>query len=273
MENRYKISCFKTIIIVIITLIISGIIIFNNMEDKYIIIRDSVEVIDKNNNRAFKFKYYKENNPDKIRYIEYTGNFCVNCGKPKIKKGIDSREVCSNGIYKRLYYDRQYIISGYKKDFVIWRGWLLFIYILFVCFVIIYLPFIDEPRNRIERILFFKRNKKFPKYKEEDDIKEYNRVISNLSYKDISGDIAGFPIDVVKKIIWYRIKQNKDYSIESLQHNTYYRFFDWFKSDEGWDFWYRVIDRRDYDDFFIRYPLSKEEKINAEVNNMVKRIF
>lgn len=272
MENRYKVSWLKTIIVCVLIIITGSIVTFNNFSKRYIIVPNSVEVLD-NNKRSFRFDYYKEGNPDKIRYIEYTGNFCNGCGNPKVKKSLVGKEVCSSYVFKKIYYDRQHIISGYKKDFVIARGWLIVIYIFFVIFVIVYLPFLDEPKNRIERILFFKRNKKFPKYKEEDDIKEYNRVISNLSYKDIKGDIAGFPIDVVKKIIWYRIKQNKDYSIESLQHDTYHHFFDWYKSDEGWDFWYRVINRRDYDDFFDRYPISKEEKINAEVNNMVKRIF
>lgn len=69
-----------------------------------------------------------------------------------------------------------------------------------------------------------------------------------VTKKDLIGDIEGFPIEVVEKIL------------ERFQECRY-KGFDW----EGKDFWSAVIKERDFDVFFKRYPipLKEDEQVKA----------
>lgn len=78
-----------------------------------------------------------------------------------------------------------------------------------------------------------------------------------LKESDLIGDIEGFPIEVVEKMLERQSYVNKiDVSVfqKSKTKNTYGGAFDWGKATEGYEFWNKVIYRKDFDLFFEKYP-------------------
>ena len=89
MENRYKVSWLKAIIVCVLIIITGSIVTFNNFSERYIIVPNSVEVLD-NNKRSFRFDYYKEVYPIEtiIKKRIWTDNIEENKNKTDIKMDI-----------------------------------------------------------------------------------------------------------------------------------------------------------------------------------------
>ena len=75
---------------------------------------------------------------------------------------------------------------------------------------------------------------------------------------DLIGDISGFPIEVVQKMVDYQFQQGNEPDVVTFQMNCFmskfYGGFDWDETDEGADFWSKVIDLNNFDVFFKKYP-------------------
>ena len=91
----------------------------------------------------------------------------------------------------------------------------------------------------------------------------------NTDYKiqetDIGGEIRNFPIEVVKKMVEYQVKQGNEPDVKVFRDfriaDAIRGGFDWNKTEEGIGFWREVISFKNFEVFFKRYPKSTMEQI------------
>ena len=82
--------------------------------------------------------------------------------------------------------------------------------------------------------------------------------IYKVTEKDLVGQIKDFPIEVVQKMIERQVEQGNEDDVTVFQTDRLeYRGhggFDWGKTREGDSFWCNVIDLKNFDVFFEKYP-------------------
>lgn len=83
-----------------------------------------------------------------------------------------------------------------------------------------------------------------------------------VTEKDLIGEIKDFPIEVVEKMIERQVEQGNEADVRVFQeHKTSYSpGFDWDETVEGFGFWNSIIDEKNFDLFFEKYPKEEEEK-------------
>lgn len=88
--------------------------------------------------------------------------------------------------------------------------------------------------------------------------------------EDLKGDIAGFPIEVVQRMVDYQVEQGNEANVTVFQNRIQICAsaggFDWVRTEEGREFWGDVIVNLNFDRFFYRYPKSST---NNEQNEKV----
>lgn len=79
-----------------------------------------------------------------------------------------------------------------------------------------------------------------------------------VTKKDLIGEIAGFPIEVVQKMLEYQVKQGNKEDVKVFQSDScagqLTKGFSWFNTIEEAAFWYNVISLKQFDVFFAKYP-------------------
>ena len=81
-----------------------------------------------------------------------------------------------------------------------------------------------------------------------------------VKQEDLVGDIEGFPIEVVQKMIEYQENQRGKEDIFVFQKNvTSVNAFDWIRTKEGFAFWDDVICNENFNTFFEKYPKENKE--------------
>ena len=92
-----------------------------------------------------------------------------------------------------------------------------------------------------------------------------------LTEKDLIGQIEGFPVEVVEKMVERQVEQGNPADVEVFQMFRYTtrenNGFDWDDSCEGSNFWGSVIADRNFDLFFTYYP-TKEENGNTTIEKI-----
>jgi hypothetical protein len=83
---------------------------------------------------------------------------------------------------------------------------------------------------------------------------KYGEVYDKLD----GGDILGFPIPIIEAMLWYQENQGNTRSIAIFKNNRSSTKpqggFAWFATNEGEEFWDKVITKQNFDDFFEKYP-------------------
>jgi hypothetical protein len=83
-----------------------------------------------------------------------------------------------------------------------------------------------------------------------------------VTEKDLIDQLKGFPIEIVEKILEKQKEQINTRNIKVFQENVIagdlIKGFRWSSTKEGYDFWDRVLSKRDFEFFFKTYP--KNEK-------------
>ena len=84
-----------------------------------------------------------------------------------------------------------------------------------------------------------------------------------ITEKDLIGQLEGFPIQVVKKMLERQVQQGNTENVRIFQNyssaDKSLRGFDWANTSEGGDFWAEVIHDHNFERFFKKYPeLSSE---------------
>ncbi len=79
-----------------------------------------------------------------------------------------------------------------------------------------------------------------------------------IQQEDLIGQIAVFPIEVVRKMVEEQVKQgnNADVTIFQADYMSGKEEggFNWNETSEGSDFWNKVIGNKNFDKFFEKYP-------------------
>ena len=70
---------------------------------------------------------------------------------------------------------------------------------------------------------------------------------------DLIGDLEGFPIEVVQKMLERQVEQGNEEDVQVFQIMAM-GGFDWSTSEEGLTFWKEVIRQKNFDLFFKKYP-------------------
>lgn len=77
------------------------------------------------------------------------------------------------------------------------------------------------------------------------------------------GDIAGFPPEILEKMLEYQEKQGNIRNVKVFEKDRWSACFaggfQWENTDEGYNFWNKVISRKKFDIFFNRYPKDNPE--------------
>ena len=84
----------------------------------------------------------------------------------------------------------------------------------------------------------------------------------NIMYKvkqsDLIGEIKDFPIEVVQKMVEEQIAQGNAPDVTVFQNDSNaiveYDGFSWEETEDGIEFWEKVVNERDFDLFFKKYP-------------------
>lgn len=81
-----------------------------------------------------------------------------------------------------------------------------------------------------------------------------------VTESDLSGQLKGFPIEVVQRMVDYQVKQGNlaDISIFQSTASEEFQFggFNWDETPEKTNFWHSVIMDREFDRYFEMYPKS-----------------
>lgn len=79
-----------------------------------------------------------------------------------------------------------------------------------------------------------------------------------ITQANLVGEIEGFPIKVVEKMIERQVEQGFEANVKVFQRKKTagagLKGFSWNESREGQDFWHDVIMKRKFDIFFAKYP-------------------
>lgn len=91
-----------------------------------------------------------------------------------------------------------------------------------------------------------------------------------VTEKDLIGDIKDFPIEVVQRMVDCQLEQDNKACIDVLQGEKT-GGFEWRKTKEGLDFWHKVIEHKNFDLFFQKYPKQKQLTIqkDMETNKLI----
>ena len=84
--------------------------------------------------------------------------------------------------------------------------------------------------------------------------------------EDLKGEIKDFPIEIVQKMVDYHIKEEGKMNIADMNELQILPdgAFNWRNTNEGLEFWGRVIHHHDFDLFFEKYPKSKHSDSQIE---------
>ena len=85
-----------------------------------------------------------------------------------------------------------------------------------------------------------------------------------VTEKDIKGDIKDFPIEVVQRMVDCQLEQYNKACIGVLQGEKT-GGFEWRKTKEGLDFWHKVIEHKNFNIFFKKYPKQKQLTIQKDM--------
>lgn len=94
-----------------------------------------------------------------------------------------------------------------------------------------------------------------------------------ITEKDLIGEIEGFPIEVVEKMIERQVEQGNVADVSVFQGERCASQegggFTWYGTTEDEDFWSSVIDEKNFDVFFAKYPKEEDYWIDPKGRKML----
>ena len=83
-----------------------------------------------------------------------------------------------------------------------------------------------------------------------------------ITKKDMIGNLKGFPVSVVVKMMEEQEEQGNKPDVKVFQKNSdankYLDGFDWANTEDEWFFWSYIINYRNFSEFYERYPEYKK---------------
>lgn len=90
----------------------------------------------------------------------------------------------------------------------------------------------------------------------------------SITEKDLIGEIEGFPIEVVRKMVEEQIRQGNNADVKVFQERCKASKcaggFEWEDTEDGYEFWNNVIIYKEFDEFFEKYPKPETTEMQAE---------
>ena len=84
-----------------------------------------------------------------------------------------------------------------------------------------------------------------------------------VKQEDLIGDIEGFPIEIVQRMVECQVEQGNKADVSVFQNRKSCSGgsggFEWCDTTERHDFWQKVILNRDFKIFFEKYPKENKE--------------
>lgn len=78
------------------------------------------------------------------------------------------------------------------------------------------------------------------------------------------GDLIGFPKEIITRMLDYQEEQGNPRDVfvfeKQCDATQYIKGFEWSDTQEGWDFWHKVITNKDFDVFFEKYPKQDNQE-------------
>lgn len=94
--------------------------------------------------------------------------------------------------------------------------------------------------------------------------------MANVEYK---GQLKGFPKEVVEKMLEIQVEQGNERDVRVFEKDRYASKeeggFWWLDTIEGSDFWNRIIQHRDFNAFFIKYPKQETETETSKEDQFI----
>ncbi len=91
-----------------------------------------------------------------------------------------------------------------------------------------------------------------------------------ITEKDLIGDIAGFPIEVVKKMVEEQVRQGNKADVSIFQEcanwDKKHGGFEWEETEDGFEFWDMVVLYKEFDEFFEKYPKQETSEMQDAEN-------
>lgn len=91
-----------------------------------------------------------------------------------------------------------------------------------------------------------------------------------ITEKDLIGEIKGFPIEVVRKMVEEQVRQGNKADVSIFQKKNYADKenggFKWKDTKEGFKFWDTVIIYEEFDKFFEKYPKQETTEMQDAEN-------
>lgn len=97
--------------------------------------------------------------------------------------------------------------------------------------------------------------------------------MKQITKKDLKGQLIGFPVEVVMKMIEYQVEQGNSPNVRIFQKDKFQNNqnggFSWNNTVDGYDFWYQVIACCDFNHFFNKYPnhLDAADELDSNPTN------
>ena len=83
-----------------------------------------------------------------------------------------------------------------------------------------------------------------------------------ITKKDMIGGLKGFPVGIVVRMLEEQEKQENKPDVKVFQKNLgtgqYCGGFEWDYTEDEWLFWSEVISKRNFKEFYKRYPEYKK---------------
>ena len=87
------------------------------------------------------------------------------------------------------------------------------------------------------------------------------------------GEIEGFPQEVVEKMLYYQEQQGykRDVTVfeKDKRSGNIYKGFIWYNTPEGVSFWNKIIQQRNFQVFFEKYPKTTYPKVMMVSNEPI----
>jgi len=89
----------------------------------------------------------------------------------------------------------------------------------------------------------------------------------NLTEKDLIGDLKGFPLGVVIRMLEETELQGNEPNVKMFQINRS-AGFTWSETEDGNLFWSSIINKRDFDKFYKKYPKYKKYNLQFKIKTL-----
>lgn len=86
----------------------------------------------------------------------------------------------------------------------------------------------------------------------------FNRYPKSSDVSKYKGELTDIPSEIVEKMLYYQEQQGNPRKVSVFEVSVECSFlnegFDWDRTLEGYDFWYNVLTKKQFEKFFSKYP-------------------